>query len=161
MSLSIAFIGLGAMGSRMAANLIDAGHTLRVFNRTAARCEPLQARGAVVCTSPAQAAQGTQFVVSMVADDVASHEVMLGEQGVIPIFSGQAILDCSTNSPTFAQHAARAAAARGLAYLDAPVSGSLAQAQGRELVFMVGGPAAAYEAAQPLFAAMGRQAHPP
>jgi 3-hydroxyisobutyrate dehydrogenase len=158
MTTSIAFIGLGAMGSRMAANLIDAGHSLRLFNRTAARCEPLQARGAVVCASPAEAAQGAQFVISMVADDVASHDVMLGEHGVIPVFSGQAILDCSTNSPTFAQQAAQAAAARGLAYLDAPVSGSLAQAHGRELVFMVGGPAAAFEAAQPLFAAMGRQA---
>lgn len=158
MSLSIAFIGLGAMGSHMAANLIEAGHSLRVYNRTALRAEPLRVRGAVVCDSPAQAAQGAQFVVSMVADDVASHAVMLGEQGVITAFSGQAILDCSTNSPTFAQQAAKAAQARGLAYLDAPVSGSLAQAQGRELVFMVGGSVAAFEAAQPLFAAMGRQA---
>ena len=80
MTTSIAFIGLGAMGSRMAANLIEAGHSLRIYNRTAARCEPLQARGAVVCASPAEAAQGAQFVISMVADDVASHDVMLGEQ---------------------------------------------------------------------------------
>ena len=158
MGFTIAFIGLGAMGSRMATQLLDAGHALRVFNRTASRCEPLQARGAVVCASPAQAAQGAQFAVSMVADDGASTEVMLGEQGLIATFEGRAIIDCSTNSPLFAKRAAQAAAARGIAYLDAPVSGSLAQAQGRELVFMVGGDAGAFEAAQPLFTAMGRQA---
>ena len=158
MSLNIAFIGLGAMGSRMAANLIDAGHRLQVYNRTASRCEPLRARGAQVCDSVRQAAQGADFAVSMVADDLASTEVLLGDSGLIAAFTGQAILDCSTNSPTFAQQAANAATAAGHAYLDAPVSGSLAQAQARELVFMVGGTQTAFDAAQPLFQAMGRQA---
>jgi 3-hydroxyisobutyrate dehydrogenase len=156
MSFTIGFIGLGAMGSLMADNLLQAGHSLQVWNRTAARCAPLVERGAKVCDNPAQAAQGADFVVSMVADDAATAEVMLGTGGVLETFRGQAIIDCSTNSPTMARRVAQAASAHHTAYLDAPVSGSLAQARGRELVFMVGGPAQAVTAAMPLFEAMGR-----
>jgi 3-hydroxyisobutyrate dehydrogenase len=156
MSFTIGFIGLGAMGSLMADNLLQAGHSLQVWNRTAARCAPLVERGAKACDNPAQAAQGADFVVSMVADDAATAEVMLGTGGVLETFRGQAIIDCSTNSPTMARRVAQAASAHHTAYLDAPVSGSLAQARGRELVFMVGGPAQAVTAAMPLFEAMGR-----
>jgi 3-hydroxyisobutyrate dehydrogenase len=156
MSFTIGFIGLGAMGSLMADNLLQAGHCLQVWNRTAARCAPLVERGAKVCDNPAQAAQGADFVVSMVADDAATAEVMLGTGGILETFRGQAIIDCSTNSPAMARRVAQAALAHHTAYLDAPVSGSLAQARGRELVFMVGGPAQAVTAAMPLFEAMGR-----
>jgi 3-hydroxyisobutyrate dehydrogenase len=159
MPLSIAFLGLGAMGSRMAAQLLQAGHRVQVWNRHPERCTPLRPLGATVCPSIAQAAQGADFAVSMVADDRASAEVLLGDTGLLACFRGQVIVDCSTNSPGFAQQAARVAETRGLAYLDAPVSGSLAQAQARELVFMVGGPRAAFDRAQPLFEGMGRQAH--
>jgi 3-hydroxyisobutyrate dehydrogenase-like beta-hydroxyacid dehydrogenase len=156
MSFTIGFIGLGAMGSLMADNLLQAGHSLQVWNRTAARCTPLVERGAKACDNPAQAAQGADFVVSMVADDAATAEVMLGTGGVLETFRGQAIIDCSTNSPAMARRVAQAALAHHTAYLDAPVSGSLAQARGRELVFMVGGAAQAVTAAMPLFEAMGR-----
>jgi 3-hydroxyisobutyrate dehydrogenase len=156
MSFTIGFIGLGAMGSLMADNLLQAGHALRVWNRTPARCMPLVERGAQACSSPAQTAQGADFVVSMVADDAATAEVMLGTGGVLDTFRGQAIIDCSTNSPVMARRVAQAASAHHTAYLDAPVSGSLAQARGRELVFMVGGAALAVTAAMPLFEAMGR-----
>lgn len=158
MSTTIGFIGLGAMGTPMAQNLISAGHNLKVWNRSAARCDALIAQGALACDSPAAAARGADFVVSMVADDDATAQVMLGEHGIVGAFEGRVILDCSTNSPAMARQVAQAAAARGRAYLDAPVSGSLAQARGRELVFMVGGPADAFDAAQPLFTAMGRMA---
>jgi len=158
MSSTIGFIGLGAMGTPMAQNLISAGHTLKVWNRSAARCDALVAQGAQACDSPAAAARGADFVVSMVADDDATAQVMLDEHGIVGAFEGRVILDCSTNSPAMARQVAQAAAARGRAYLDAPVSGSLAQARGRELVFMVGGPADAFDAAQPLFTAMGRMA---
>jgi 3-hydroxyisobutyrate dehydrogenase len=156
MPYTIGFIGTGAMGGLMADNLIAAGHTLRVFNRTPSRCAALVERGATACATPAEAAQGADFVVSMVSDDAATAEVMLGAQGVLQTFRGQAIIDCSTNSPTMARAVAGAAVERGTAYLDAPVSGSLAQARGRELVFMVGGPDSAVSAAMPLFEAMGR-----
>lgn len=156
---TIAFIGLGAMGAPMADNLLTAGFVLRVFNRTPARAEPLLARGAQRCASPADAARGADFVVSMVADDEATREVMLGADGVVAAAaSGTIIIDCSTNSPAMVREVSRAAAARGVAHLDAPVSGSIAQSQGRELVFMVGGPQASFDAAKPLFDAMGRMA---
>jgi len=156
---TIAFIGLGAMGAPMADNLLTAGFVLRVFNRTPARAEPLLARGAQRCASPADAARGADFVVSMVADDEATREVMLGADGVVAAAaSGTIIIDCSTNSPEMVREVSRAAAARGVAHLDAPVSGSIAQSRGRELVFMVGGPQASFDAAKPLFDAMGRMA---
>jgi 3-hydroxyisobutyrate dehydrogenase len=143
----------------MAENLLAAGFALRVWNRGPGRTDPLAARGATVCATPAQAVQGADFVVSMVADDDATRQVMLGADGVVAAAApGTTIVDSSTNTPAMVREVARAAAARGVAHLDAPVSGSIAQARGRELVFMVGGPQAAFDAAQPLFAAMGRMA---
>ncbi len=156
---TVAFVGLGAMGSRMALNLIAAGFTLRVFNRDRTKTAAAAAQGAAVCDSPAAAAQGAQFVCSMVADDVATREVMLGPAGVLASAApGTIIIDASTNTPAMAREVAAAASAKGCAYLDSPVSGSLAQAQNRELVFMAGGDAAAFAKAQPLYAAMGRLA---
>lgn len=156
---TVAFIGLGAMGSRMAANLISAGFALHAWNRDKAKEAPFAQKGVRLADSPAHAARGAQFVVSMVADDMATRAVMLGEAGVIAAATpGTIILDCSTNTPAMAREAATAAAARQLVYLDAPVSGSLPQAQGRELVFMVGGDKVAFDKAQPLFTAMGRLA---
>jgi len=158
-STTIAFLGLGAMGTPMAENLIAAGFPLRVWNRSPARTEPLVARGAQRCATPAEAVRGAAFVVSMVADDDATREVMLGADGVVAAAAaGTVVVDSSTNSPGMVREVSRAAAARGVACLDAPVSGSIAQARGRELVFMVGGPQAAFDAAAPLFAAMGRMA---
>lgn len=156
---TVAFVGLGAMGSRMALNLRAAGFALRVFNRDRAKTAAIAAAGAAVCDTPAAAAQGAQFVCSIVADDVATREVMLGAAGVLAFAAGGTIIiDASTNTPAMAREVAAAAAAKGCAYLDSPVSGSLAQAQNRELVFMVGGDAAAFAKAQPLYAAMGRMA---
>jgi 3-hydroxyisobutyrate dehydrogenase-like beta-hydroxyacid dehydrogenase len=153
----IAFIGLGAMGGPMAANLIAAGHALRVWNRSPARAQPLVAAGATACPSIAEAVRGAQFVVSMVADDLATRAVMLGEGGVLASAApGTLILDCSTNTPAMVREVASAAAARGIAHVDAPVSGSLAQARGRELVFMVGGEPADVDRVLPLLQAMGR-----
>jgi len=154
---TVAFIGVGAMGSRMAMNLHAAGHTLRVFNRSKDKTKPFADKGITVCDSPADAAKGAEFVCSIVADDLATREVMLGAQGVIGAAAkGTIILDSSTNTPAMAREASRAAAAKGLVYLDAPVSGSLAQAQGKELVILVGGDKAAFDKAQPVLMAMGK-----
>jgi 3-hydroxyisobutyrate dehydrogenase len=157
MTSSIAFIGLGAMGAQMAGNLQQAGHRLRVFNRSPQRMQPFVDAGAVACGSPGEAARGAGFVVSMVADDLATRDVMLGAEGVIAAAdAGTIIIDCSTNTPAMARETAAAASARGIRYLDAPVSGSIAQARGRELVFMVGGDAADLAAAVPVLQSMGR-----
>ena len=142
----------------MALNLLAAGHTLRVWNRNPARTAAAVGQGAMACDSVAQGVQGAQFVVSMVADDGATRAVMLGEDGVVARAApGTVIVDCSTNTPAMAREVAAAAAGREIGYLDAPVSGSLAQARGRELVFMVGASAADLARAEPLLQAMGRQ----
>jgi len=157
MTTTIAFVGTGAMGVRMAANLAGAGFKLRVYNRDRAKTKSIAEKGAEVCDSPAAAVRGAEFVVSMVADDAATRAVMLGPDGAVgAAAAGTIIVDSSTNTPAMAREVAKAAAARGVVYLDAPVSGSLAQAQGKELVFMVGGDRAAFDKAQPLFKAMGR-----
>jgi len=156
---TVAFIGLGAMGSRMALNLHAAGHKVRGFNRDSAKAKPLAEKGIEVVDSIAAAVRGAEFVVSMVSDDVATREVILGGAGVLSAAgSASVIIDSSTNTPAMAREAAKAAAAKGCFYLDAPVSGSILQAQGRELVFMVGGDKGAFDRAQPLFQAMGRMA---
>ena len=154
---TVAFIGLGAMGSRIAMNLVSAGYDLQVWNRDKAKTKPFADKGIRVADSPAHAARGAQFVVSIVADDNATREVMLGSAGVVgAAAAGTIVLDCSTNTPSMSREVAKAAAARSISYLDTPVSGSLPQAQAKELVFMVGGDKAAFDKAQPLFAAMGR-----
>jgi len=154
---TVAFIGLGAMGSRMAMNLHQAGFRLQVYNRDRAKTKPFEEKGIAVCDTPAAAVKGASFAVSIVADDNATREVMLGTSGVLgAAASGTVVLDCSTNTRAMVREAAKVAAGRGVLYLDAPVSGSLAQAQGKELVFMAGGEQAAFDQAQPLFAAMGR-----
>ena len=154
---TVAFIGLGAMGSRMAMNLHAAGHKLRVYNRDKAKAKPFADKGIEVCDSPGAAAKGAEFVCSIVSDDVATREVMLGASGVIGAAApGTIVLDSSTNTPAMAKEVARAAAAKGIVYLDAPVSGSMAQAQAKELVILVGGDKAAFDKAQPVLLAMGR-----
>jgi len=156
---TVAFIGLGAMGSRMAANLIAAGFKLRVWNRDKAKAKPLADKGATLAASIAEAVKGAEFVVSIVSDDVATREVMLGTGGVVSAAApGTIVLDCSTNTPAMGREVAKAASTRGVNYLDSPVLGSLPQAQGKELVILVGGDKAAFEKAQPVFAAMGRMA---
>lgn len=156
---TVAFIGLGAMGSRMVMNLHAAGIKLRVYNRDKAKTKPFADKGIEVADSIAAAVKGADFVASIIADDAATRAVMLGDQGVVASAAkGTIILDSSTNSPAMAKEVAGAAAKKGLVYLDAPVSGSLAQAQGKELVFLVGGDQAAFDKAQPLFSAMGRLA---
>jgi 3-hydroxyisobutyrate dehydrogenase len=157
---TVAFIGLGAMGSRMAMNLHAAGHKLRVYNRDRAKAKPFAEKGIEVCDSPAAAAKGAEFVCSIVSDDIATRTVMLGVDGksgaVGAAAPGTIILDSSTNTPAMAREVAFAARARGVFYLDAPVSGSLAQAQGKELVILVGGDKAAFDKAQAVLGAMGR-----
>ncbi|MDX1374269.1 MAG: NAD(P)-dependent oxidoreductase, partial [Burkholderiales bacterium] len=127
--------------------------------RDKAKSKPFAEKGIDVADSVAAAVKGAEFVVSIIADDNATREVMLGDKGVVASASkGTVIVDSSTNSPAMAKEVAAAATKKGIAYLDAPVSGSLAQAQGKELVFLVGGDEAAFEKAQPLFGAMGRMA---
>jgi len=158
-SESVAFIGLGAMGSRMAKNVLGAGYTVRVWNRSAERIAPLVAAGAIACKSPADAARAANVVVLIVADDDASRAVMTGPDGVLAgAAPGTVVIDATTATPAHARAMAAEAAKRGVAHLDAPVLGSLAPAEKRELVFVIGGESAVVERVRPVFESMGRLA---
>jgi 3-hydroxyisobutyrate dehydrogenase len=154
---SIALLGLGIMGSGMARRLLGAGFPLTVYNRNAARAEPLAAAGARSARSPREAAADADTIISMVADDAASRAVWLGENGALAgAKSGAALIECSTVSVGWINELAAAAKARGCELIDAPVTGSKVQAASGELNFLAGGAAAALETVRPILSAMGR-----
>jgi 3-hydroxyisobutyrate dehydrogenase len=155
----IAFLGLGAMGSRMAANLVTAGHDVTVWNRDAARAEKLCGQGASMAGTPGAAATAADFVFSMVTDDAAARAVWLnGDAGALAAMKpGGIAIECSTVTPAWIHELGAVAAARGVALLDAPVAGSRPQAEAGKLVFMVGGDAAAFAKAGPALAPLAAQ----
>ena len=157
MAERIGFVGLGIMGRGMAANLLKAGFPLTVWNRTASRADELVADGAERGASPADVAARSDVVITCVSDTPDVEEVVLGAEGVLHgLRPGGLLIDCSTISP----HATRAMAARlgeqGMEMLDAPMSGGSEGAARGTLTFMVGGPAAQFERALPIFQAMGK-----
>ena len=155
--LNVAFLGLGVMGSGMAARLLGAGARVAVWNRSAARAEPLQAKGASVAATPAAAAADADVIVAMVADDRASREVWLGADGALAgARRGAIALECGTVSPSWVEELAREAAARAVDLLDAPVLGSRPHAHDGQLTFLVGGDAAVLDRARPILAPMSR-----
>lgn len=158
---SIAFLGLGAMGSRMAANLLKAGHRVTVWNRTPESARPLAEAGAKLAATPREAATGAAFVVAMVRDDEASRQVWLDPQtGAFAGLGPDAIaIDSSTLSLAWVQELGRAAAARGLSFLEAPVSGTLPQAEAAQLIYLTGGEEAAFRRAEPILKGMGPVVH--
>ena len=159
--MRVALLGLGAMGSRMAARLVAAGHDLTVWNRDAAAAEPLRAAGARVAASPRAAADGAEIVLAMLRDDPASEAVWTDPAagalgGMAP---GALAVECSTLTIRWVRRLAALAEARGIAFLDAPVLGSRPQAEDAALIFLVGGAAAAVERAAPVLDALGRARH--
>lgn len=154
---SIAFIGTGVMGRSMAGHLLKAGHTLHVHNRTRAKAEPLLDAGAHWHDTAGAAAAQADFVFTIVGFPQDVEETYFGSAGVIAgARDGAVLVDMTTSSPGLAQRIATAAASRGLAALDAPVSGGDIGAREARLVIMVGGEAAAFEKARPLFELMGK-----
>jgi 3-hydroxyisobutyrate dehydrogenase len=158
---SVAFMGLGVMGRGMAARLIDQQVPLVVWNRSRARADALVsesgASAARVVASPREAAAAADVLISMVADDAASRAVWLGEDGALAGAKPHAVLiESSTLSPAWIEDLAARAAARGCAFLDAPVTGSRTHAASGQLLFLVGGTAEALERARPVLAAMSR-----
>ena len=155
--MRVAFLGLGIMGSRMAANLARAGHDLTVWNRTASRAQEFCAEHrAQQARTPAEAAAGAQAVVTMVVDGPQVERVLLGEEGVASAAEpGLLCVDCSTIGPSFTRSIAAALAERGIAIVDAPVTGSAPRAQDGTLTIMAGGAPEDFERARPLLEAMG------
>ncbi|PXW95184.1 3-hydroxyisobutyrate dehydrogenase [Sphaerotilus hippei] len=156
----IAFLGLGAMGSRMALRLLNADHAVTVWNRSPAACAPLVAAGAQAAATPRSAADGAEFVFSMVRDDEAARHVWLDEvDGAAAALATTALaIECSTLSLDGARSLADALAARGHRLLEAPVSGSLPAVEAGQLVFLPGGEAADLARAAPVLAALGSAA---
>ena len=153
----ISFLGLGLMGAAMARRLLDHGFELTVWNRNPARASALVARGARLAATPADAARGADAVIAMLADDDASRSVWLGEAGALPAMDrGTLAVDSSTLTVEWMRELGAAAGARGVDFLDAPVTGSKPQAEAGSLNFLVGGDAATVERARALFAVMGR-----
>jgi 3-hydroxyisobutyrate dehydrogenase len=152
----VAFLGLGIMGSGMARRLLGAGFPLAVFNRSREKALPLGAAGARVAETPREAALGAAVVFSMVADDEASRDVWRGEAGALSSLGPRAVaVESSTISRAWAVELQAEVVARGGDFLDAPVTGSRAQAESGELRFLVGGSAAVLESVRPVLAAMG------
>ena len=132
--ISVALLGLGTMGSGMAANLLKASFPLAVYNRTAAKAESFAAQGARIARTPAEAARGARLILSMLSDDNASRDAWIGPEGALAAAeSGTVLVESSTASPAWITELAELARARDLEFLDAPVTGSRAQAEGGQL----------------------------
>jgi len=152
----VAFIGLGRMGHGMAGRYLDAGFTVAVFNRSKAKADDLIARGARWASSPAEAADGADAVVTMVADDEASRSVWLGKDGAVTTMKpGVLAIECSTVSHRHALDMARELRGRGLVYIDCPVTGLPEAAASGKLTLLVGADADDLDRATPYLAPIG------
>ncbi|MFI7703356.1 2-hydroxy-3-oxopropionate reductase [Nonomuraea sp. NPDC049480] len=154
---TIAFIGLGIMGSPMAVHLVKAGHSVAGFNRSPEKTKALAEAGGRVAASIADAVTGAEVVALMVPDSPDVRHVLSGDGGVFAHAGpGTLIIDFSTIRPDVTRELAEEAGRRGLRYLDAPVSGGEAGARNAALSIMVGGDGDAFEAAKPIFDVVGK-----
>lgn len=158
MSKKIAFIGLGAMGRPMAANVAKAGYDLNVFDLVPAAVAELAALGATAADSPAQAAAGSDIVLMSLPNAAIVTGVVTGKTGVLAgSHSGQMIIDLSSVTPEHTRKMAALARDKGVEYLDAPVSGGVAGAAAGTLTIMVGGDPAAFAACETILQVIGKK----
>ena len=156
--MKIAFLGLGIMGSRMSARLIQAGHDVTVWNRTPGKGAALKKLGAKEAASPKEAAAGAEVAITMLANPASVEAVALGEEALIAgLKPGSVYVDMTTVSPATSRRLGEAAARRGVGFLDAPVTGSKPAAASGELVLMVGGDAAPLERVRPVLQPMSKK----
>jgi 3-hydroxyisobutyrate dehydrogenase len=156
--MRVAFLGLGIMGHAMATNLVKAGHEVTVWNRTPGK----MVERAGIAPTPAAAAQGAEVVWLCVSDTAAVEKILFGPDGIEQSLaegssSNMIIADSSTISPSATVKFAERVRARGVAYVDAPMTGSKIGAANGTLIFMVGGDEAVIDRLNPLFAAMGKK----
>ncbi|HWW00342.1 MAG TPA: NAD(P)-dependent oxidoreductase [Candidatus Acidoferrum sp.] len=156
--MKIGFIGLGIMGSRMAANLQKCGHSLVIHNRTTQKAKPLLAKGADWADSPADLGPNVEVLFTMLAHPDAVREAALGENCFLSrLGPGRLWVDCSTVNPSFSRSMAVEAQARRIRFLGAPVTGSKEQAAAGKLVFWVGGESFDLEACRHVLGCMGNR----
>ena len=152
--MRVAFLGLGIMGRPMASNLVKAGHEVAVWNRTPGK----DVEGARAASSPADAAGGAEVVWVCVSDTQAVESVLFGSQGAAEsLGQGAIVVDSSTISPSATRKFAERLRARGVSYVDAPMTGSKTGAESGTLIFIIGGEEAAIDRLKPLLAAMGKK----
>ncbi len=155
--MQIGFIGLGIMGANMATNLLKAGYSVQVFNRTIEKAEPLKPYGAQVADTPADVAHNADILLTMLGDPEAVKAMAYGPSGFLSHLKPESVwVDCTTVDPKFAKQMANEASKQEISYLDAPVLGSKGPAAQGDLVFLVGGEAAAVERVKPLLMVMGK-----
>ncbi|MCB0212746.1 MAG: NAD(P)-dependent oxidoreductase [Anaerolineae bacterium] len=158
MTEKVGFIGLGIMGQGMTANLLKAGFPLTVWNRTAARMEPLVEQGATAAASPGEVAANSDITIICVSDTPDVEAVILGDDGVLANAKpGSVVIDCSTISPIVTRELHQKLAEKEVSMLDAPISGGSEGAAKGTLSIMVGGDAEIFQRAMPVFEAMGKK----
>ena len=154
---NIGWIGLGLMGNPMSQQLLEAGYPVTVYNRHKDKEAELKEQGAATASTPKELLRQTDVVIIMVTDDKAIREIFDGEDGLLKAeVSGKIIINMSTVSPAISKEMAKACKSKNLQYLDAPVSGSVKQAETAQLVIMVGGDAEIFERARPILEKMGK-----
>jgi 3-hydroxyisobutyrate dehydrogenase len=154
---NVAFIGLGNMGGPMATNLVKAGHAVVVFDLSQTACNQMQAAGASVAGTAAEAAAGRDYVISMLPAGKHVATTYLGDSGLLgKLDKSTIVLDCSTIDAATARQVGAAAAALGIGFMDAPVSGGVAAAAAGTLSFMCGGEAVTFEKARLILQDMGK-----
>jgi 2-hydroxy-3-oxopropionate reductase len=161
-SRKIGFIGLGLMGRPMAMNLLKAGHSVTVWNRTASRADELVTAGAVLAKTPRAVAEKSDVLISIVSDPPALESVLWGHEGkqdgaLGGLKKGSVYIDSSTVSPTLVKKISTACGERGVRFLDAPVTGGDWGAREGNLVFMIGGEAQALKEVEPILGVMGKK----
>ncbi|MBD3383874.1 NAD-binding protein [candidate division KSB1 bacterium] len=154
---NLGFIGLGIMGRPMVMNLLKAGFSVTVYNRTADKMKEAINAGARTANSPQQVAEQADIIITIVTDSPDVNQVITGKKGVLNgISGGKIVIDMSTISPAVTQKLARELSAKGAHMLDAPVSGGDSGAKAGTLAIMVGGEEKVFKACLPVFEAMGK-----
>ncbi|MCB1451705.1 MAG: NAD(P)-dependent oxidoreductase [Nitratireductor sp.] len=152
----VAVLGTGLMGGPMARNLAKAGYSVRAWNRSRAKAEPLAASGIAVCDNPVEAVTGAQFVITMLTDGAAVADVLFAQGAANAMQEGAILIDMSSIRPDQARDHHSRLAQMGIAQIDAPVSGGTRAAEAGTLAIMAGGDADTFALAKPVLEAMGR-----
>lgn len=158
-NLAVAFLGIGLMGSRQAKRLLEAGYTLAAWNRSRSKADALASLGARVADLAAEAVRGADVVVLMLENGATVSDVLFGQGVAGALRPGSIVVDMSSIKPSEAQEHARLLKERGIAHLDAPVSGGTVGAEQGTLAIMAGGDADIFARVEPLLRAMGRPVH--
>jgi len=155
----VGFLGLGIMGYPMARHLLEAGHEVALWTHSSAKARELAAKGkGTACATPKEVAQRSDFICYCVGDNAMARAITIGKDGLIEGLRGNSVTaDCSTISPTESIEIAAMFAAKSAHFLDAPITGSKAGAEGGTLTFMVGGDRDAFDRFKPYFEAMGKR----